>query len=132
MFEAYRLGDGCDRANDEVNRDLQGGQDQVGGPQVPLLGHGNVIETQNWARKGQWLLPHQHSTRNNCEPWGYVALVRHIYLILAYFQSPSTEKRAKHIPHSSGGVAYCPNECISFQGYTLQMLGADGRMSKSG
>ena len=24
-------------------------QDQVGGPQVPLLGHGDEIETTNWA-----------------------------------------------------------------------------------
>ena len=24
-------------------------QDQVGGPQVPLLGHGDEIETPNWA-----------------------------------------------------------------------------------
>ena len=26
-------------------------QDQVGGPQVPLLGHGDEIETQDWACK---------------------------------------------------------------------------------
>ena len=26
---------------------LQGGQGQVGGPQVPLLGHGDEIETPN-------------------------------------------------------------------------------------
>ena len=28
-------------ANDEVSQHLYGGQGQVGGPQVPLLGHGN-------------------------------------------------------------------------------------------
>ena len=34
-------------ANDEVGQHLQGGQGQVGGPQVPLLGHGDEIETPN-------------------------------------------------------------------------------------
>ena len=34
---------------DEVYQPLQGGQGQVGGPQVPLLGHGDEIETPNWA-----------------------------------------------------------------------------------
>ena len=29
-------------------------QDQVGGPQMPLLGHGNDKETQNWACIGHW------------------------------------------------------------------------------
>ena len=38
-------------ANDEVRQDLQGGQGQVGGPQVPLLGHGDEIETPNLACK---------------------------------------------------------------------------------
>ena len=38
-----------DRANEEVNQPLQAGQDQVGGPQVPLLGHGDEIETPNLA-----------------------------------------------------------------------------------
>ena len=28
--------------------------DQVGGPQVPLLGHGDEIETPNWACRGYW------------------------------------------------------------------------------
>ena len=28
-------------ANDEVSQHLHGGQGQVNGPQVPLLGHGN-------------------------------------------------------------------------------------------
>ena len=35
---------GQEMANDEVNKCLQGGQGQVGGPQVPLLGHGDEIE----------------------------------------------------------------------------------------
>ena len=35
-------------ANDEVSQYLHGGQGQVGGPQVPLLGHGNDTD-QNWA-----------------------------------------------------------------------------------
>ena len=30
-------------ANEEVGQPLQGGQGQVGGPQVPLLGHGNKL-----------------------------------------------------------------------------------------
>ena len=34
-------------ANDEVNQHLQGGQGQVGGPQVPILGLGDKIETSN-------------------------------------------------------------------------------------
>ena len=29
-------------------------QDRVGGPQVPLLGHGDEIETPNWACRGYW------------------------------------------------------------------------------
>ena len=29
-------------------------QDQVDGPQVPLLGHGDEIETTNWACRGYW------------------------------------------------------------------------------
>ena len=29
-------------------------QGQVGGPQVPLLAHGDEIETQNWACWGHW------------------------------------------------------------------------------
>ena len=41
-------------------------QGQVGGPQVPLLGHGNVIETKNWACKGQWLFLGQLSTCDDC------------------------------------------------------------------
>ena len=31
-------------------------QDQVGGPQVPLLGHGDEIETPNWACRDFWTL----------------------------------------------------------------------------
>ena len=40
---------GQEIANDEVGQHLQGGQGQVGGPQVPLLGHGNEIKSPNWA-----------------------------------------------------------------------------------
>ena len=29
-------------------------QDQVGGPQLPLLGHGDEIETPNWACSDYW------------------------------------------------------------------------------
>ena len=43
--------------NDEVSQPQQGDQGQVGGPQVPLSGHGDEIENQNvvdymaWNRK---------------------------------------------------------------------------------
>ena len=33
-------------ANNEVNQNLHGGQGQVGGLQVPLLGHGNDTQAQ--------------------------------------------------------------------------------------
>ena len=39
---------GHEMANDEVGQHLQGGQGQVGGPQVPLLGHGDEVESLNW------------------------------------------------------------------------------------
>ena len=42
---------GHEMANDEVGQHLQGGQGQVGGPQVPLLGHGNEIKSLNLACK---------------------------------------------------------------------------------
>ena len=32
---------------DEVGQHVKGGQDQDGGPQVPLLGHGNEIKSPN-------------------------------------------------------------------------------------
>ena len=35
--------------NDKVNQPQVGDQGQVGGPQVALLGHGNDVESQNWA-----------------------------------------------------------------------------------
>ena len=38
---------GRDIANNKVTRPLQDGQDQVSVPQVPLLGHGDAIETLN-------------------------------------------------------------------------------------
>ena len=34
---------GQEMTNDEVGQRLQGGQGQVGGPQVPLSDHGNEI-----------------------------------------------------------------------------------------
>ena len=34
-------------ANDEVGQHLQGGKGQVGGPQVPLLGHRDEIDSRN-------------------------------------------------------------------------------------
>ena len=40
---------GQEMANDKVYQRLQGGQVQVGRPQVPLLGHGSEIETPNLA-----------------------------------------------------------------------------------
>ena len=42
---------GQEIANDEVGQHLQGSQDQVGGPQVPLLGPRDDKETPNWARR---------------------------------------------------------------------------------
>ena len=39
---------GQEKANDEVSRCLQGGQGQVGGPQVPLLRHGDEVESPYW------------------------------------------------------------------------------------
>ena len=38
---------GQEMAHDEVSQSLQGGQGQVSGPQVPLLGHGNDIKSPN-------------------------------------------------------------------------------------
>ena len=40
---------GQEIANNEVGQHLQGGQGQVGGPQVPLLGYGSDIKSQKWA-----------------------------------------------------------------------------------
>ena len=69
--------------NYEVSQHLHGGQGQVSGPQVPLLGHWNEIKS-----------PNKRVTHSDaCEPWGYVAPVvaavvtratgvRHIYLII--------------------------------------------------
>ena len=38
---------GHEMANDEVGQHLQVGEGQVGGPQVPLLGHGKEVESPN-------------------------------------------------------------------------------------
>ena len=45
---------GQEMTNDEVGKDVEGGQGQVGGPQVPLLGHGDEIEIPNWACRDFW------------------------------------------------------------------------------
>ena len=45
---------GQESANDEVDQHLQGGQGQVGGPQVPLSGLGDKIETTNLACRSYW------------------------------------------------------------------------------
>ena len=39
---------GQEMTNDEVGQHVEGGQGQVGGPQVPLLGHGDEVESPNW------------------------------------------------------------------------------------
>ena len=45
---------GQEMANGEVGQHLQGGQGQVGGPQVPLLGHEKEVESPNWACRDYW------------------------------------------------------------------------------
>ena len=45
----YDRTSGQDITNAEVDQRLQGGQGQVGGPQVPLIGHGDEVESPNWA-----------------------------------------------------------------------------------
>ena len=42
---------GQEMANDEVGQPQEGDQGQVGGPQVPLLGHGNEIKSPKWVRR---------------------------------------------------------------------------------
>ena len=37
--------------NDEVIQHQEGEQGQVGGPQVPLPGHGDEIENPNWGSR---------------------------------------------------------------------------------
>ena len=39
--------------NDEVIQPHRGDQGQVSGPQVPLPGHGDEIENQNWVYREQ-------------------------------------------------------------------------------
>ena len=81
--------------SDEFKQHVEGGQGQDGGPQVPLLGHGDEIESPNWAcRNCRTGISNFERIRHSdaCEPWGYVAPVvaavvtratgvRHIYLI---------------------------------------------------
>ena len=38
---------GQEETNDEVGQHVEGGQGQDGGPQGPLLAHGNEIKSQN-------------------------------------------------------------------------------------
>ena len=40
---------GQEMANDKIGQPQEDDQGQVGGPQVPLLGHGNEIKSPNWA-----------------------------------------------------------------------------------
>ena len=42
---------GQEMTNDEVGQRLQGGHGQVSGPQIPLLGHGDEVESPNWVCK---------------------------------------------------------------------------------
>ena len=53
MTKRSQIGhDGTSRqeiTNIEVGQHVEGGQGQDGGPQVPLLGHGNEIKSSNWA-----------------------------------------------------------------------------------
>ena len=44
---------GCDKANDVVTGPHKCGQKQVGVPQVPLLGHGEALETLNFVCRMQ-------------------------------------------------------------------------------
>ena len=71
--------------NDEVSQPQEGDQGQVGGPQVPLPGHGDEIETPNWAlgeyrtrieifqgqpTSARWPGPGQLITGTSSRPWG--------------------------------------------------------------
>ena len=38
---------GQEKTNDEVGQHVEGGQGQDGGPQGPLMAHGNEIKSQN-------------------------------------------------------------------------------------
>ena len=40
---------GQEMANEKFSQPQEGDQGQVGGPQVPLLSHGDEIDTPNWA-----------------------------------------------------------------------------------
>ena len=87
---------GQEMANDKVCPPQEGDQGQVGGQQVPLLGHRDEIESPNWAcRNCRTGISNFERIRHSdaCEPWGYVAPVvaavvtratgvRHIYLII--------------------------------------------------
>ena len=47
---------GQEIANDEVGQHLQGSQVQVGGPQVPLLGHWSDLKSPDLARRDYRIL----------------------------------------------------------------------------
>ena len=62
---------------------LQVGQGQVCGPQVPIVGHGDKIETSNWGCRSDWW---RLRALGVCRTFFllhsiHAALVRHIYLI---------------------------------------------------
>ena len=40
---------GQEMTNDKISQPQEGDQGQVGGPQVPLLGHGSEMKSPNWA-----------------------------------------------------------------------------------
>ena len=40
---------GQEMTNDKISQPQEGDLGQVGGPQVPLLGHGSEIKNPNWA-----------------------------------------------------------------------------------
>ena len=45
---------GLEMANYKVSQCLQGGQGQVSGPQVPLLGRRDEIDIPKWACRDYW------------------------------------------------------------------------------
>ena len=88
---------GCDIANYEINQPLKGGHDQVFGPQMPLLGHGdvNVIETPNWAPQctNGCDITAKYTPSLCCVTclWGYVIVF--VTLLLNCFSAKRTESK---------------------------------------
>ena len=64
-------------ANHDVSQHLQGCQGQVGGPQVPVLGHGNEIKSLIIGHVGtvghEMSILKELGTSDVCKPLGYVA-----------------------------------------------------------